>query len=269
MLQYYYRQIKGDNMNLYEAIFLRKSVRSYEMESVSSEIIQELRGFYSQIEGLNPGIRTEISIIDNTKGQNKMMHLLGVKAPYYLAFYSEDKDLAQMNAGYIMEQLGLFLCTKGLGTCFLGGVKPRFGFGNANKGNLKFMIAMAFGRSRGSSTRKAAEARRMDLQELCVYKEVPRQWMKQLLEAARLAPSSMNSQPWRFVVYDNRIHVFAKKHNMNHLGKFEEMNFGIMFSHLMVVAEELWLDVDLIRLEDITHKSFPNNQYILSAILRT
>ena len=93
--------------------------------------------------------------------------------------------------------------------------------------------------------------------------------MKQLLEAARLAPSSFNSQPWRFVVYDNRIHVFAKKHNMNHLGRYEEMNFGIMFSHLMVVAEELWLDVDLIRLEDITHKNFPNNQYVLSAILRT
>ena len=110
---------------------------------------------------------------------------------------------------------------------------------------------------------------RMDLKDLCVYKEVPRQWMKQLLQAARLAPSSMNSQPWRFVVYDNRIHVFAKKHNMNHLGKFEELNFGIMFSHLMVVAEELWLDVDLIRLEDITHKNFPNNQYVLSAILRT
>ncbi len=42
-----------------------------------------------------------------------------------------------------------------------------------------------------------------------------------------------------------------------------------MFSHLMIVAEELWLDVDLIRLEDITHKNFPNSQYILSAILRT
>lgn len=254
-------------MNLYEAIFLRKSVRSYEMEPVSSEILEELRDFYSQIEGLNPGIRTDIAIIDNTKGQNKGMHLLGTKAPYYLAFYSEDKELAQMNAGYIMEQISLFLCTKGLGTCFLGMVKPKYG--NTEKSGMKYMITLAFGKSKGLYTRKAMEAKRMDLKELCVYKEVPRQWMNQLLEAARLAPSSLNSQPWRFVVYDNRIHVFAKKHNMNHLGKFEELNFGIMFSHLMVVAEELWLDVDLIRLENITHKNFQNNQYILSAILRT
>ena len=207
-------------MNLYEAIFLRKSVRSYEMEPVNSEILQELREFYEQIEGLNPGIRTDISIIDNTKGQNKRIHFLGVKAPYYISFYSEEKDLAQMNAGYIMEQLALFLCTKGLGTCFLGSVKPKMG--NPHKGSLKFMITMAFGKSKGSYTRKAVDAKRMDLKELCVYKEVPRQWMKQLLEAARLAPSSMNSQPWRFVVYDNRIHVFAKKHTVSHMGNMKK-----------------------------------------------
>ena len=93
--------------------------------------------------------------------------------------------------------------------------------------------------------------------------------MKQLLEAARLAPSSMNSQPWRFVVYDSRIHIFSKKRSMERLKRWDEVNFGIMFANMMVVAEELWLDVDLIRLEEITQKNFPNNQYVLSAILRT
>ena len=111
----------------------------------------------------------------------------------------------------------------------------------------------------------------MSLQELCGYKEVPRQWVKQLLEAARLAPSSMNSQPWRFVVYDNRIHVFSKKHNITYfgMGKYDEFNLGVMFSHLMIVAEELWLDLDLIRLEDISHKNFSNCDYVMSAVLRT
>ena len=79
-------------------------------------------------------------------------------------FYSEDKDKAMLNAGYILEQLALFLCTKGLGTCFLGNVKPKFG--NTNKGNMKCMIMMAFGKSRGAHTRKPSEAKRMSLQEL-------------------------------------------------------------------------------------------------------
>ena len=59
-----------------------------------------------------------------------------------------------------------------------------------------------------------------------------------ILEAARLAPSSMNSQPWRFVVYDNRIHIFSKKHSAEQLKKWDEVNFGIMFANLMVAAEE-------------------------------
>lgn len=42
-----------------------------------------------------------------------------------------------------------------------------------------------------------------------------------------------------------------------------------MFSHLMIVAEELWLDLDLIRLEDISHKNFSNCDYVMSAVLRT
>ena len=143
-------------MNLYEAIFLRKSVRNYEMEPVSSELLQEIRDFYSQIEGLNPGIRTDISIIDNTDGKNKMMHLFGVKAPYYLVFYSEEKDSGSDECRVHYGTTGLFLCTRGIGTCFLGNVKPRFG--NPHRGNLKFVITMAFGKAKGSYTRKAVEA---------------------------------------------------------------------------------------------------------------
>ena len=122
--------------------------------------------------------------------------------------------------------------------------------------------------AKGSHVRKKIEAKRLSLDELCIYKEVPRQWMNQLLEAARLAPSTMNSQPWRFVVYDNRIHIFSKKHGVEKFGKWDELNFGIMFANMMVAAEELWLDVDLIRLGEITQKNFSNSQYVLSAILR-
>ena len=100
--------------------------------------------------------------------------------------------------GILWNRLRCFCVPEVWQHVFLGGIKPKLG--NPHKGNLKFMITMAFGKSKGSYTRKAVDAKRMDLKELCVYKEVPRQWMKQLLEAARLSPSSMNSQPWRFVL---------------------------------------------------------------------
>ncbi|MDD7739904.1 MAG: nitroreductase family protein [Fusicatenibacter sp.] len=253
-------------MNLYEAIFVRKSVRSYSFETLSPQILDKIMDHYNEMPALFSGIGTEMAILDNRKGQEKMLSLLSVKAPYYLAFYSEESERYLMNAGYIMEQMVLYLCSIGLGTCFLGSNRVRKN--ELEKNGKKLVALVAFGKSHGSHTRKQTEAKRLPLEELCVYKEVPRQWMTQILEAARLAPSSMNSQPWRFVVYDNRIHIFSKKHSVEKLKKWDEVNFGIMFANMMVVAEEAWVDVDLIRLGDISQKNFPNNQYVLSAILK-
>lgn len=253
-------------MNIYEAIFVRKSVRSYTNDPLTPQMLEDILKQFDEIKGLFGGIETELAIFDNRSNEYKMLGLFGVKAPYYLVLYSEEKDRALMNAGYLMEQLSLYLYTRGMGSCFVG--NPMLKKKYQKRGNKKLMVVLAFGKAKGSHIRKQAEARRLSLNELCVYKETPRQWMKQLLEAARMAPSSMNSQPWRFVVFDSRIHIFSKKNTSDRLGKLNEVNFGIMFSHMMVVAEEIWLDVDLIRLEEITQKNFPNNQYVLSAILR-
>ena len=93
--------------------------------------------------------------------------------------------------------------------------------------------------------------------------------MCQLLDVARLAPSSMNSQPWRFLVYDNKIHIFCKKSSVGTSKRLTEINFGILYAHMMVAAEELWLDLDLIRLENISQKNFANSEYMLSAVLNS
>ena len=54
-------------MNLYEAIFVRKSIRNYEMEPISPQLLKEICDYHKEIEGLNAGIQTEITVIDNTK----------------------------------------------------------------------------------------------------------------------------------------------------------------------------------------------------------
>lgn len=254
-------------MNLYEAIFVRKSVRSYTGEALSPQLLDKVKAHYRELTGLFGGIETEISVLDNRKGQQRMLSLFSVKAPYYLVFYSEEVPRYLMNMGYLMEQMVLYMCSLGIGTCFIGSNKIKKEL--QEKDGRKMVGIVAFGKSKGSHVRKQAEAKRLSIDQLCIFKEVPRQWMRQLLESARLAPSAMNDQPWRFVVYDNRIHIFSKKHKAEQLRKWDEVNFGIMFANLMTAAEEMWLDVDLIRLEDISQKNFPNSQYVLSAILKS
>jgi hypothetical protein len=53
------------------------------------------------------------------------------------------------------------------------------------------------------------------------------------------------------------------------MSRWDEFNFGVLFSHILIAAEELWLDVDLIRLEDISQKEFKKSQYVLSAVVRS
>lgn len=256
-------------MNLYEAISVRRSVRSYTAEVVSEEKLDAIRRRFRELPNLFGDIETDITIVNGQLYPIGLSRLQAVKAPYYIVFYSEKAPRYQMNMGFLMEQTALFLCSEGFGTCFVGNTNVRKDL--RTKGELELTGILAFGITKESHIRKRTEAKRLPLEELCVYKEVPRQWMKQLLQAARLAPSSMNSQPWRFVVYDDRIHIFTKKHRTDQLGRYhwEEVNFGIMFAHIMIAAEEYWLDVDLIRLENISHKNFPNNQYVLSAIMKS
>lgn len=254
-----------EDMDQYEAIFLRQSVRKFKWTPVSSDTLTKIGTFYEDIPALFPGIGTEIGITDNTDRSHQLKGFFGVKAPYYLSFYSEVRDRYQMNAGYICEQLSLYMMTLGLGSCFLGMSSLK----NAPlaRGNKKFVILMAFGTPEKSLIRRQYEAHRKKLSELCVFRDRPPKWMMQVVEAARLAPSDMNSQPWRFVSVGSRLHIFSKKSNMDKPGKWEEFDFGVMFAHIAIVSDELWLEVDLIRPENIVQKSFNSSHYVLSAVI--
>ncbi len=253
-------------MNLYEAIFLRQSVRQYSMTAVAPELLKRIGSFYEQIKPLFPGIKTEIGLVENTDGKWRAGAIFGIKAPYFLTFYSEVRDRAEMNAGYICGQLSLFRLTEGLGSCFIGTAGLREI--PSVRADKKLLMVLAFGLPKGPLMRRAGEAKRLPVSELCVYKEAPKRWMTQVIEAARFAPSYKNSQPWRFVVVGRRIHIFSKKEGMDKPKKWSEFSFGVMFSHIAVASEELWLEVDLIRLENVSQKNFRNNQYVLSAIVK-
>ena len=256
-------------MNQYEAIFVRKSVRSYLNDPVRPEFLEEIRAKSREFMPLFEEIVTDITIVDNRKGQFRRFPFPGLRAPYYILFYSEKAPRYQMNIGYLMQQMSLWLCSQGYGTCFLGDIRVKKDL--QTKGDMVLTGMMAFGRPHGSSTRKRSEAKRLPLDELCVFRETPRDGMRSILEAARMAPSSMNSQPWRFVVMEGRTHIFTRKHKADQMirHKWEEVDFGILFANIMTAAEELWLDVDLIRLENLTQKSFPSSQYVISAVLRS
>lgn len=253
-------------MPLYKSIFLRKSVRHYKMDSFSSRLLEEIHQYSDKLVPYDKNTITKIELIDCIKSTSRIKGAFTVKAPYYLAFYTEEGPNANINIGYMAEQMVLYLHSKGIGSCYLGNAKPDKQ--KIEQETLHFSFLLALGFPKDSLNREPQEAKRIELSKLCIVKDSLQKPHKTLLEAARIAPSSMNSQPWRFVVYDKRIHIFMQKSKVfNRLNKrLYEVNIGIMLSHLAIASEELWLESSFSKLENITNKSIPNNTYITSLL---
>lgn len=251
-------------MNLYEAIFVRKSIRKYKMSPIEQSRLESIISFAESLPMLFQETSVEYKILNNVEASQLFTGHFSVKAPYYLVLTSEKVNGHLINAGYLMQQISLYLTTKGLGSCYMGSVKPKKAVMQGL--SQEYVITLAFGEGEHEVYRPSEKAKRLPLDDITVYKSEVSKNVKIMIQAARLSPSSMNSQPWRFVVYDNRIHIFCKK-NMFLTGVLNEIrliDIGICLAHLLVAAEELWIDVKPIRVDNISNLAFKKNDYVIS-----
>ena len=206
--------------------------------------------------------------MDNIDKKQKVHGLWKTEAPYYLAVYCGDDRLSMRNAGYTAEQAVLYLTSKELGTCYLGATKA----GEDKKDGLKRFLVIAFGKASAKPFRDSSMAHRNSLAALCAFKDEPGEQVKSILRAARLAPSSFNSQPWRFVVYSDRLYIFMKK-AAPFSGKgakaFKEFNMGIMLSHIMLAAEEYWMNMETLVEEQFAKKDYKNGEYVCTIVFHS
>lgn len=254
-------------MNMYDTIFSRKSIRNYLEERIEWEVLDDILKFADNLPMLVKDIGVEYKLVSNIEENQGFNGPFTVKAPYYIVLSSEKKDDYLLNAGYLMQQLSLYIETKGLGTCYMGGASP--GMGLKNTIRYDYIITLAFGKPKEDPYRDSILANRQPEDKLVVYKEEVSSDIHKLLEAARLAPSSINNQPWRFVVYKNRIHVFTKKNPwlFKPMDKLKMVDMGIMMANLLIAAEELWVDVKITKLDSIKSKQLKNNDYVLTVAI--
>ena len=164
-------------------LYRRKSVRAFdEQNPLGAEELELIRGAMSELKPLCPEIRTGFSLLDHRETNCK-------RGEYCLLFYSEKREHTLLNAGYMLEQMDLYLESKGIGVCW-------YGFGKASepkKDGLSFVIMLNLGRLKKDGLRKNIEtAKRKSAEEIWRGAAQP-----PILKNARYAPSSCNMQPWR------------------------------------------------------------------------
>ena len=212
-------------MTLYEAIFRRKSIRKYRDTEIDPKLLEKIEQYGEDAVGIRPEIRTKWKIL---KGSDKRLAgLFLVKAPYYVVLYSEICEDYRKNAGCLMEQLVLYLHTKGIGSCYQGGARVK----HEDEKELEPVMIMAFGYPAESLERDREAFKRMELNRFVKVHGNFGKVQRKLLEAARVAPSAMN------------------------------------LAHMLVTAEEQWFDLEYQKLDSILEKDFPNNMYVGSLLI--
>lgn len=215
------------NNGLTEFIYKRKSVRKYTAETLDGQTLEKIESFLPTVTPLYPHIKTEMRILPR-----EQVHCFFKWMPKHaLALYSEETDGHLENAGFILQQAELYLQALGLGVCWLGLAKQKTT--TTNLDGLKFVILLGFGYPDEEQFRTAKDFKRKPLFEISDSSDTR-------LECARLAPSSMNSQPWYFVHDNETVHTYCSKTGllrMVALGNFNRIDMGIALAHIALENE--------------------------------
>jgi hypothetical protein len=222
-------------MNYKNLIPKIKSVRDYKKISVSESILYEIKHSYEKGKKLIDDIEIDVLIKNREEIYEQLKGIAGynekmIEAPHYIVILSEEKEYFIENTGYIGQGLILKAFESGVNSCWItfddgDEIKEKLRIDSEKK--LTALIALGYDDNKTKAVNETnldynpskanvvvAEdnvATRIDISRLVFIKE----WGKYadtddlsgrgLLDAfnyARLAPSTLNRQPWRFIIDD-------------------------------------------------------------------
>jgi len=168
-------------------------------------------------------------------------------APALVAFTANMEDPhVQEKLGYTGEAIILEATAMGLATCWVGGFfRPKVAASVVGIARHEKVLAVTpVGRAVERATREEAlmtflgrNRRRKPLADMVSGLERERwpRWVEPALEAARIAPSAVNRQPWRFRVGPDSVTVSVDSSRVN-LGISKRLDCGIAMLHIEVAA---------------------------------
>ena len=195
-------------MTLKEAIIGRRSVRTYTTEPVKDSLLDDLKAFIANLKPLNSGIKADVAVISREDfNRNYRGLFVPGTAQHFIIISSVQKEGYLENAGFIGEQIALFLAQHEAGTCWLGFTAPR----KPENSKLPHVVALCFGRPDNAPRRLSPEeANRMLIHEIVMGK-ISHPDLLPLIEAGRLAPSALNLQPVRYITESRNIFIYRKR----------------------------------------------------------
>ena len=212
-------------MDVLAAIRQRTSVRSYADRAVEAAVLDRLLEHARTADHVT-GVPPRVALVSGVAQTRRVLtFIVGayglVQNPPHLlvGVLPEESQIARLDLGYVLEEVVLEATGLGLGTCWVTGTYDAGRAGDA-VGMAPGEVAAAvcalgypteggWGRFHSRAVRRLARGhRRKPLSEIVFSGSWGEPWsadeaapeLVAALEQARLAPSAVNLQPWRFIV---------------------------------------------------------------------
>jgi len=207
-------------MSTYDAIFKRKSTRKFDQTPLDQQFLDEIETAISGFARLYDDVSISHRFSRKLKGVGV------ITAPHYLVLSGTGSDRELEAAGFAFQQLDLWLSDRGLGSVWLGMAK------DAETKNSNDIVILAFGRAAGLPYRNLNEFSRKPIGEITNAPDDP------CIQAAHLAPSGRNLQPWFFEKNTDAVLVYRLDIDEVALGyAFADLDMGIALCHYFVAAD--------------------------------
>lgn len=254
-------------MELYDAIFYRKTIKSYSSKIIKKPLLEEIKRICDNITYLNNDLNIKAHLIE----RGHIIHFLiskecGVKAPHYILITSNKGEDYLQNIGFAIEKLVLELTCLGVGTSWLKCQLKREDVkefvqldeidseyddedNDIDESKIEYpvsLLAIGYPDEYESLFRKSKRSYdRKKTKEIC-SKFNPK-W-NDVFDGVRVAPSIMNKQPWVFKEKDYGFDLYESTPNKRL--KIEDENkisMGVALRHLDICCKEKKLDIEYVK----------------------
>ena len=226
-------------MELYDALFYRKSIKSYSMKKIKEPLLEEIKSLCGSITYLNNKLNIKAHLIE----RGHLIHFsigkeTGVKAPHYILITSNKGEDYLQNIGFAVEKLVLELTCLGVGTTWLQC--------KLNREYPISILAIGYPDEFDSLFRKSKRSYdRKKIKDIC--KAFDPKW-EDVFEGVRVAPSVKNLQPWSFKENNYGFDLYEslpkKRYKVDDENK---ISMGIALRHFDICCKEKNINIEFIK----------------------
>lgn len=235
-----------------------KSVREFKNKKISQKYFKEIEDYIKNSKKLLPKIDFELKIFNKEDVYSKLQNIAGynghmIEAPHYIIILSQVENGYIENSGYIGERLILKSRSLDIDSCWVT-------FDDSDKIKEKLKISsdkevtaiIALGYAQDAKLKSKRTSDRLGIEEIVYMNEwgnnasIDELEERGLLDAfsyARMAPSTLNRQPWRFIIDGGDLVLAVKKDGFT--SEYEKcIDAGIAMLYFGLIIDTTMFDLN-------------------------